>query len=317
MQSTALSATSTTQISTAPHFDVSILAGQVAESTIKMYRRDFAAYAKFAGGFEQAMQPETLARWRAHLAQETESSPNTINRMLSAVKRLMQEAAQQGYTTHERAEQFAQVAGVKVKALKQRQKATARTKVSAEQMRAICTAPDPETLPGKMHRALLATLASSGLRISEAVTLTPDQIEYGVDDDGNAGYVVQVMGKNETEPAPRPLSHEAYRLICLWLEARPVDSEYIFTGFAGRGGREPRTAHIHSVSAWQIVKRYSEAVGVPNVKPHDFRRFVGTTLAKSRGIRAAQKALGHKRIETTARHYDLSELERGMTDNLY
>ena len=53
-----------------------------------------------------------------------------------------------------------------------------------------------------------------------------------------------------------------------------------------------------------------------HIKPHDFRRFVGTQLAKS-DIRKAQKALGHKRIDTTARHYVLDELEPGLTDNLY
>jgi len=52
------------------------------------------------------------------------------------------------------------------------------------------------------------------------------------------------------------------------------------------------------------------------VKPHDFRRFVGTQLA-TRNIRLAQKALGHKSIETTARHYVLDELEVGLTDGLY
>ncbi len=30
-----------------------------------------------------------------------------------------------------------------------------------------------------------------------------------------------------------------------------------------------------------------------------------------------QKALGHKSIEVTARHYVLDELEIGLTDNLY
>jgi integrase len=51
-------------------------------------------------------------------------------------------------------------------------------------------------------------------------------------------------------------------------------------------------------------------------EPHDFRRFVGTQLAKQ-NIRKAQKALGHKRIDTTAQHYVLDELEVGLTDDLY
>lgn len=41
-----------------------------------------------------------------------------------------------------------------------------------------------------------------------------------------------------------------------------------------------------------------------------------TQLAK-RDIRKAQKALGHTRIDTTAQHYVLDELEEGLTDDLY
>ena len=301
-------------------FDTSILAGQIAESSQAMYKRDFRAYLAFAGSFERAMQPSTLARWRSYLAGETEYSPRTINRMLAATKRLMREAALQGYVSHEIAEQFGQVPGVKVKALKERQRTNNRTMIRPEDMRAICSAPDPNTLAGKMHRALLATLASSGMRISEAVTLTPGQIEYGTDDQGKTGYIVKVMGKNETEYSERPLSAEAYDLISEWLSARSaagVDSEYIFTGTGGRGPRTPLSTPLTPQSAWEMVKRYAETVGVPHVKPHDFRRFVGTRLVKERGIRAAQQALGHKSIETTARNYDLSSLERGMTEDLY
>jgi integrase/recombinase XerD len=62
-----------------------------------------------------------------------------------------------------------------------------------------------------------------------------------------------------------------------------------------------------------VVQKYSTAVGLVDVKPHDFRRFVGTQLAKE-DIRQAQKALGHKRIDTTAAHYVLDELEPSLTD---
>ena len=36
-----------------------------------------------------------------------------------------------------------------------------------------------------------------------------------------------------------------------------------------------------------------------------------------RDVRPAQKALGHTRIETTAKHYVLDELEVGLTEGLY
>lgn len=300
-------------------FDSTILAGSVAESSRLMYQRDFIAYLRFAGSAAAALEPATLAQWRAHLAKSTTLSPNTINRMISAVKRLIKEAAAQGYCAHETAAQFDQVRGVQVKALKQRQKSTARTRITPDQMRAICTAPAANTLAGKMHRALLATLAGSGLRISEAVTLTTTQIEHGTDNEGRAGYYLMIMGKNETEPGKRPLSAEAHRLIGEWLKARAaagVQSEYIFTGFTGRGSRQPRSNHIQPASAWEMVQRYAQQVGLSHIKPHDFRRFVGTELAR-KDIRLAQKALGHKRLETTAKHYLMDDLALGQTDSLY
>jgi len=300
-------------------FDTSILAGSLAPSSMATYKKDFKAYVKFAGSAGLALEVQTLELWRAHLATNTTLSPNTINRMIAAVKRLVKEASKQGYCPREVAAEFKQVEGVKVKALKSRVKANARTLITAADMRRICTAPDANTLPGRMHRALLATLASSGCRISEIVSLTPAQIHFGQDEDQHTGYYLEVMGKNQTEPRKAPLSPEAERLIKEWLEARTgagVSSEYIFTGFGGRGGRDPRTNPIHPASAWELVQRYAKACNLAHVKPHDFRRFVGTRLAKN-NIRNAQKALGHKRIETTAAHYVLDDLPMGLTDNLY
>jgi integrase len=67
---------------------------------------------------------------------------------------------------------------------------------------------------------------------------------------------------------------------------------------------------MSAVGVWNTIKKYAEEAGLEKVKPHDLRRFVGTQLAKV-DIRKAQKALGHKRINTTARHYVLDEIEVG------
>jgi integrase/recombinase XerD len=158
--------------------------------------------------------------------------------------------------------------------------------------------------------ALLATLASSGLRVSEVVGLKVEQIRPK----GNS-YVVLVRGKNDVTPREAPLSREAFHHIEAWLEQRPVRSNVIFTAFSGRGERATDRA-MSAVSIWRVVRKYADDAGVDNVKPHDFRRFVGTQLARS-NLRMAQKALGHKRLETTARHYILDELEAGLTDGLY
>ncbi len=75
-------------------------------------------------------------------------------------------------------------------------------------------------------------------------------------------------------------------------------------------------APLSTVNVWCTVQGYADQVGLSHIKPHDFRRFVGTQLAK-RDSRAAQKALGHTRIDTTAQHYVLDELEEGLTDDVY
>lgn len=290
--------------------DASILAGQLAPSSIAMYKRDFAAYLVYAGSPAAAIQPATLGRWRASLATATELSPNTINRMLSAVKRLMKEAAAQGYLGSDIAAAFEEIDGVKVAALKDRTKQHARTRIEPKAMRRLCEAPDRKTLIGARDAALLATMASSGLRISEVASLTTGQIVQR-----GKGYVLQVRGKNDVEYRDAPISREAHTLIMAWVDRRGVHCGHIFTGFAGRG-RAPNTTPLSAVAIWQIVQHYAAAVGLDNVKPHDFRRFVGTQLA-GKDIRKAQKALGHKRIDTTARHYVLDELEAGLTDRLY
>ena len=290
--------------------DPAILAGQLAPASLAGYQRDIAAYLRFCDDLQTALEAASLARWRTSLAQHTALSPHTINRRLAAVKRLLHEAAVQGYVDRTTAEAFRRVPGVPVKALKDRLKATARTRLTPGQMRQLCETPDPRTLIGRRDRALLHTLATSGCRVSEVVTLTAAQL---LSRDGN--FFLAVLGKNQIERRTTPLSHEAYACIQAWLARRPVDSPYVFTSFAGKGHR-PTARPMHLSAAWRAVQRYAERGGLAHVKPHDFRRFVGTELAR-RDIRLAQKALGHKRIETTARHYVLDELAGGLTDGLY
>lgn len=310
----------------AANFDTSILAGTKSPNTIEQYRMHFGAYLTFAGSFAQAVQPATLARWRQSLyadgftAKDGGAKPYSIaaiNQRLAAIRGVMTEAAQQGYITHELAEQFKHIKGLKQVANKDRRKAHARTAISKADMQRIIDAPDASTAAGMMHRALLLTLATCGMRISEAVSLKIADLHWETNDQG-AGWVAYVLGKNMDKPEARPLGKGAKEAVDAWLTMRAglgVQSEYIFTGFGGRGSRTPSAKPINRGSAWELVQRYAKALDLAHIKPHDFRRFVGTQLAK-KDIRLAQKQLGHKRIETTAQHYVLDDIALGVTDNL-
>jgi len=281
----------------------------LAPSSIKMYRRDIAAYQAYA---EQqgrdVMHPQTLRAWRDWLLSHTSMSSHTINRMLAAVKRILKEARQRGLIDEMVFVGFQSVEGVRIDP--QRLKPHTRTRISAAEMRRLTAAPGTVTLVGLRDTAMLHTLASSGLRARELTTLTHAQVE-----EHEGGYLLQVMGKNESKPVNAFLSAEAYAAIQIWLTARPLESPYIFTAFAHRGG-DPQARPLSPQALWDAVRKYAARCGLEHIKPHDFRRFVGTVLAKE-DIRLAQKALRHKRIQTTVDHYILDELEPGKTNHLY
>lgn len=321
MQTAIVATHETREVST---FDTSILAGTKSPNTIAQYEMHFRSYLTFAGSFAAAVVPSTLARWRQALFEEgydggrRQYSVNAINQRLAAVRSLMAEAAQQGYIAHETAEAFKYVKSLSQVANKDRRKAHARTAITKAQMQSIVDAPDRGTLAGKMHHALLLTLGMGGMRITEAVTLQYGQIQWGEDDDGRQGWMVYIAGKNKIDPTPRPFSAKAKAAIDAWLQARAavgIESPYIFTSFGGRGDRAPSDRPMNRVSAWEMVQRYARRVGLEHVKPHDFRRYVGTQLAK-KDIRLAQVQLGHADISTTAKAYVLDGPRLGVTDDL-
>ena len=308
---TAITITSQNAITSGQPFDVSIVAGTVSQSTADQYKRTFVEYVEFAGSFAAACEPSTLAQFRTALVNGTAHSPRTINRMLAAVRSVMRSAAEQNYISQSAADAFRAVKGVKVKAMRGRTKANARTRISPEDMRRLCNAPSADTLTGIRDRAMLLTMAATGCRVSEITSLTEAQIGRG-----EGSYTVTVLGKNQTEPRTAPLTIEAHTAIQKWLDARPIDSEYIFTGIQGRSQR-PLDKPVSDVGAWMAVQKYAAAVGLEHVKPHDFRRFVGTQLAKRQGVHVAQKVLGHADASTTLNNYVLSEIEGNETEGLF
>jgi len=287
------------------------LAHKLTDSTRAMYRRDVQAYETFARSSDlPPLDVRTFEAWRDDMVLNSPKSPNTINRMMSAVKTTVKKAQQQGALSENMAGRFEKTEGVELKALKSRLKQHNRTRISPEDMRKLCEAPDPHTLTGKRDRALLAFLASSGARASEAASLTIGQIEPR-----GKNYIVHLQGKTDVEYREAHLSQTAYQLIMDWIAARPILCQPIFTSFTGRGGRCNEKA-ITEVAVWQLVQKYAKQCGLDHLKPHDFRRFLGTQLAK-KDIRIAQRALGHKDISVTAKHYVLDALEPGETNNLY
>jgi site-specific recombinase XerD len=311
-------------------FNQRIVAGTVSPRSLQKYAEHFRAYCAFAATADAARNPATLARWRTALVAQEDPvlAPDTINLKLAAIRSIMAAAAEQGYLPGDVADAFRRVRGVSVKALKARRSPHRRQRITATQMRALCEAPDASTLKGVRDRALLHTLASSGMRASATATLTYPQITQT-----DQGMGIWMQDKNDTEPRLCLLSREAWQWLDQWRTARMdlaeqvladdadrakgiMSGKTVFLAFDGRGERRLSPYAMTPTAIWQVVQQYAREIGMAHIKPHDFRRFLGTRLA-AQDIRVAQKALGHKDIRTTALHYVLDELTLGQSDDLY
>jgi integrase len=136
--------------------------------------------------------------------------------------------AAQGYVAHETAAAFSRMGGVRVRALRERLRPHGRVRIEPIDMRRVCDRPDRFTLIGQRDAALMATLPSSALRVTELAGLLDEDVVAR-----RGGWLLLVLGKSDEEVREAPLSQEAKDLIDTWLRARPVTSPYIFYELQG------------------------------------------------------------------------------------
>jgi len=150
--------------------------------------------------------------------------------------------------------------------------------------------------------AMLELLYSSGLRLTELVSLNLDDIDL-------AERMVRVTGKgNKTRVVP--VGAKALAAIEAWLKLRPAQVEEneaaVFTSRQGR--------RLGQRAVQQRVKRWTQLQGVPgDVHPHTLRHSFASHLLESSGdLRAVQELLGHADISTTQiyTHLDFQHLAK-------
>lgn len=167
-------------------------------------------------------------------------------------------------------------------------------------------------------RALLFVLADTGLRVSEACTLTRGHLDWN---EARAN----VLGKGEREAVVR-FSARSLRRLRAYLEARaefdggqgrPLASLALFARHDRAAGR--KTLPLSPRSAQKIVMDWVVAVlghgARGTITPHTFRHYFVTVVLRASGgnIRLAQELARHRSIATTERYTHLSddELDRG------
>jgi len=168
--------------------------------------------------------------------------------------------------------------------------------LSTDQVEKLLSQPILSSKSGLRDKALLEVLFSTGLRVSELVSLNRDQIDFSRQEFG-------VIGKGR-RPRVVFLSDRASTWLQRWLSSREDNWRPIFIRFAGKkpeitsDGEEMRLT-VRSVQ--RLVEKFCRLAKLPiKVSPHGIRHsFATDLLANGAGLRDVQEMLGHKNISTT------------------
>ncbi len=163
---------------------------------------------------------------------------------------------------------------------------------------------------GHRNKAIIETLYSCGLRVSELIGLRLTDIFA-------AEGFIRVKGKGDKERLV-PIGNTALREITNYLEqtrnSQDIDKTSQNILFLNRRGKQ-----LTRVMIFTIVKKLVEIAGIKkNVSPHTFRHSFATHLIEGGAdLRAVQEMLGHESILTTEiyTHLDREYLRQSIIEH--
>src|SRR3989338_1712889 len=175
--------------------------------------------------------------------------------------------------------------------------------ISSEELNRIRSTPDIATLQGLRDKAVLETLFSTGLRVSELCSL-PREVDLSKDE-------LSVRGKGEKVRVVF-FSEDAKEAIRAYLKKRKDFDDALFVQTPGdrrkkandeeaQSRKEPETLRLTPRSIQRIVKKNTIKAGVSKkVTPHTLRHsFATDLLSNGADLRSVQALLGHANISTT------------------
>lgn len=164
--------------------------------------------------------------------------------------------------------------------------------LSIEEIDSILSVIDVSTSEGTRNYAIIETLYSCGLRVSELTGLRFSDLYF---DEG----FIRVVGKGDKQRLV-PISDIAIQKINQWLYYRRQinikkgNEDIVFV--SSRRGRA-----LSRITVFHFIKQYAEAASIKKeVSPHVFRHSFAThLLERGANIRVIQEMLGHEKIATT------------------
>ncbi|HHT9135897.1 MAG TPA: tyrosine recombinase XerC [Candidatus Wunengus sp. YC60] len=166
--------------------------------------------------------------------------------------------------------------------------------MSINETETLLNVPDLNTLLGIRDSAMMETLYSTGMRVSELGGLDVSDVDF-------SGGVVKVKGKGKKERL-LPIGNHALNAIQIYLDKRNSDSSVRIASrnskalfLNNRGGR------LTERSVARMLEKYVKKAGMNSkISPHTFRHSFATHLLdRGADLRSVQELLGHANLSTT------------------
>jgi len=256
----------------------------VSRHTLEAYGRDLARMSEFLRGqgirSAECVDQDAILRYCADL-RKAGLSANSVNRALAAIRGLFR------YLLREKRIERNPAADIELARVWMR----IPDALSRDEVARLLSQPGTGHPRAVRDTALLELIYATGLRVSELLALTVDDVHW------QEGYLVAFgKGRKERVALFGRTANDALRRYLD--EARPQllkdgESRLLFLNRSGKG--------LTRQAFWKMVKRYATQAGLrKEVHPHTFRHSFATHLLEGGAdLRSVQIMLGHADISTT------------------
>jgi integrase/recombinase XerC len=255
--------------------------------TLKGYREDLHALAEYlADGDGQTPAPASISmgelRGFVSALHEAGYAKSSISRRLASVRSFMRFGQREGWAKSNPA-----------KALRNPRKSRKLPHfLTTDEIGKLLDAPQGNVPQAIRDRAILETLYSAGLRVSELVGLTDGDLDF-------AAGIIRIRGKGKRERLA-PIGSYAARALKRWLDARKL-SQREKTGRDAPVFTNKFGTRLTTRSVARMLEKYLKETGLDSrTSPHTLRHSFATHLLdRGADIRSVQELLGHKSLVTT------------------
>ncbi len=179
--------------------------------------------------------------------------------------------------------------------------------ITTDQVERLLSAPNEHDVLGRRDRAMLETLYSTGIRVSELVGLNCEDLDF-------ENEAMHVRGKGQKERIV-PLGSHALSAIQRYTDLLGSDTKFapLLAEKANASDPCPLFLNKHgnrlsSRSVRRKLDKYLRSVGLdPSISPHTLRHSFATHLLENGAdLRSVQELLGHQSLSTTQVYTHLS-----------